>query len=62
MEVPNVPGIYLINLGEIGELKEDKKEIFFVNKNGYKTFIRETTGDIKEQLNKSGFSELYYYQ
>lgn len=47
---------------EIGELKEDKKEIFFVNKNGYKTFIRETTGDIKEQLNKSGFSELYYYQ
>jgi serine/threonine protein kinase len=47
---------------EIGELKEDEKEIFFVNKNGYKTFIRETTGNIKEQLSKSGFSELYYYQ
>jgi serine/threonine protein kinase len=47
---------------EIGELKEDEKETFFVNKNGYKTFIRETTGGIKEQLNKSGFSELYYYQ
>ena len=47
---------------EIGELKEDSKETFFVNKNGYKTFIREKTGDIKEQLSKSGFSELYYYQ
>ena len=47
---------------EIGELKKDSKETFFVNKNGYKTFIRETTGDIKDQLNKSGFSELYYYQ
>jgi len=45
---------------EIGELKKDSKETFFLNKNGYKTFIRETTGDIKEQLNKSGFSELYY--
>jgi serine/threonine protein kinase len=47
---------------EIGELKKDDKETFFLNKNGYKTFIRETTGDIKEQLNNSGFGELYYYQ